>query len=90
MPKLPRNTVAEHLDEVRSWEDFFGVDYPGYLPYWVAYMSSDERYRYLLATRSEYRDFQSAMLKPGFDWASWVAICPYDEQDQHGTEFQAY
>lgn len=77
MPRLPHNEILEYeCDDLRGWEDMFGIDYPGYLPYWVGYMSLEKRRRYLRLTEGEYQDFTRDMLTDAYDWSKWEEKCP--------------
>ena len=76
MTKLSRKEIEEieaieREDVVRNWEELFGVDDPGYLPYWIAYMPEKKRIAYLQATKSEFLDFSADMLHKDFDWTAW-------------------
>lgn len=44
---------------------------PNYLPYWIAYMSNDERRQFLLNEGSTFLDFNREMLEHDFDWLEW-------------------
>lgn len=77
--KMLENAVQEAFDNekgVRSWEDFYGIDSPGYLPYWLMYMPKKERYAYLLDAGYEFLDFSIEMLKDDFDWKKWECFTP--------------
>ena len=46
---------------------------PNYLPYWIAYMSNDERRQFLLNEGSTFLGFNREMLEHDFDWLEWEA-----------------
>ena len=78
MKKSERLSKAEifhvlHENNVVSWEDFFGVDYPFNLPYWIQYMPQKERVIYLQSHGSEFIDFTQNMLKQDYEWEKWQA-----------------
>jgi hypothetical protein len=76
MPKLTHNEITLELPKSQFFEDMFGVDHPGYLPYWLAYMSPKERQAYLLATKFEYMDIVDEMYNESFNWQEWMPY-PY-------------
>ena len=78
MAKLKGNEIRAVLEdeEIRFYEYMFGVDYPGYLPYWVAYMKDDDRQTYLATTKSEYCDVLDDMFCKDFDWQAWEPYWP--------------
>lgn len=75
MPRLHRSEY-DGVDGVYSWEEFFGLDSPDYLPYWVEYMRPEKRLEYLHAVGQTFKDFVPEMMDPRYDWKSWK--CKYD------------
>lgn len=68
-------------DGVMGWEDMYGVDCPGYLPYWVAYMPYHDRVEYLQIMGHTFNDYVPEMLKTDFKWSEHNTIYSLSQLD---------
>lgn len=74
--KISINEAEKESHGVRSWEYFYGIDHPEYLPYWLKYMRPLERTAYLMEAGKEFIDFKKEMLGSKFDWSKWQSTLP--------------
>jgi len=71
--KLHIQTYFNTLDEqLESWFDQHGHDYPNYLPYWVKYMPTELRIYFLNKEGYQFKDYTNNMLGKDYDWKDWT------------------